>query len=95
MLYSLSLFNEWQEGFFVGLFATCEKARQTAEHFLSAARNFCSAKLGRYDQSVFLPFAEYPLSQGGLCRELSQEELEQLRYWNPQTVGEIIFNTWD
>lgn len=31
----------------------------------------------------------------GLCGELSPEELEQIRYWNPQTVGEIIFNTWD
>lgn len=31
----------------------------------------------------------------GLCGELSPEEQEQIRYWNPQTVGEIIFNTWD
>lgn len=31
----------------------------------------------------------------GLCQELGPEELEQIRYWNPQTVGEILFNTWD
>ena len=31
----------------------------------------------------------------GLCEGLSPEELEQIRYWNPQTVGEIIFNAWD
>lgn len=31
----------------------------------------------------------------GLCGELAPEELEQIRYWNPQTVGEIIFHTWD
>lgn len=31
----------------------------------------------------------------GLCRELSPEEQEQIRYWNPRTVGEIIFNAWD
>ena len=31
----------------------------------------------------------------GRCGELNPEELEQIRYWNPQTVGEIIFNTWD
>lgn len=31
----------------------------------------------------------------GLCGELGPEELEQIHYWNPQTVGEIIFNTWD
>ena len=97
-------------------------------------RNFYSAKLSRYDQSVFLlqnihyPYAAFAqrdasgrfvliqqpewlrlleipvrflnlaeLNQNwrGLCGELSPEELEQIRYWNPQTVGEIIFNTWD
>lgn len=100
----------------------------------TAARNFYSAKLGRYDQSVFiLQNIHYPyivfaqrdasgrfvliappewlrLPEGpmrflspselnrdwrGLCGELSPKELEQIRYWNPQTVGEIIFNTWD
>ena len=97
-------------------------------------RNFYSAKLSRYDQSVFIlqnihypyiAFAQRDASGGfvltsrpewfrfptgsvcflslaelnqdwsGLCGELSPEELEQIRYWNPQTVGEIIFNTWD
>ena len=100
----------------------------------TAARNFYSAKLSRYDQSVFLlqnihypyiAFAQRDASSRfvliappewlqlpdgpvrflslselnqdwrGLCGELSPEELEQIRYWNPQTVGEIIFNTWD
>lgn len=37
------------------------------------------------------------LNQGwrSLCGQLSSEELEQIHYWKPQTVGEIIFNTWD
>ena len=100
----------------------------------TAIRNFYSAKLSRYDQSVFLlqnihyPYAAFAqreasgrfvltqqpeclqLPEGSvrflspseltrdwhdLCGELSPEELEQIRYWNPQTVGEIIFNTWD
>ena len=100
----------------------------------TTARNFYSAKLSRYDQSVFiLQNIHYPyiafaqrdaasrfvlisppdwlqlsadpvrdlspneLNQDwhGLCGELNPEELEQIRYWNPQTVGEIIFNTWD
>lgn len=26
---------------------------------------------------------------------LAKAELEQLSYWNPKTVGEIIFNFWD
>ena len=100
----------------------------------TASRNFYSAKLSRYDQSVFLlqnihyPYMAYAqrdasggfiwtsppewlqlpedsvrflspaeLNQDwrGLCGELSSEELEQVNYWKPQTVGEIIFNTWD
>ena len=97
-------------------------------------RNFYSAKLSRYDQSVFLlqnihaPYAAFAqrdasgrfvltqqpewirllespvqflrfdeLNQDwrSLRGELSPEELDQIRYWTPQTVGEIIFNTWD
>ena len=100
----------------------------------TAARNFYSAKVSRYGQSVFLlqnihyPYAAFAqrdtsggfiwisqpewlqLPEGSvrflspseltrdwhdLCGELSSEELEQIRYWNPQTVGEIVFNTWD
>lgn len=100
----------------------------------TASRNFYSAKLSRYDQSVFLlqnihyPYAAFAqrdadgrfiftsppewlrLPEGtvrflslaelnqdwrNLCGELSPEELEQICYWNPKTVGEIIFNTWD
>lgn len=100
----------------------------------TAIRNFYSAKVSRYDQSVFLlqnihyPYAAFAqrdasgrfvltqqpewirlpespvqflrfdeLNQDwrSLRGELSPEELEQIRYWNPQTVGEIIFNTWD
>ena len=100
----------------------------------TAIRNFYSAKLSRYDQSVFLlqnihyPYAAFAqrdtsggfiwisqpewlqLPEGSvrflspseltrdwhdLCGELAPEELEQIHYWNPQTVGEIVFNTWD
>ena len=100
----------------------------------TAIRNFYSAKLSRYDQSVFLlqnihyPYAAFAQREASgrfvltqqpewlqlpespvqflsfdklnqdwrsLCGELGPEELEQIRYWDPQTVGEIIFNTWD
>ena len=100
----------------------------------TAIRNFYSAKVSRYGQSVFVlqnihyPYAAFAqrdtsggfiwisqpewlqLPEGSvrflspseltrdwhdLCGELSPEELEQIRYWDPQTVGEIIFNTWD
>ena len=43
----------------------------------------------------FLSLAELSQDWHGLCGELSPEELEQIHYWNPQTVGEIVFNTWD
>ena len=43
----------------------------------------------------FLSLAELNKDWHNLCGELSPEELEQIRYWKPQTVGEIIFNTWD
>ena len=43
----------------------------------------------------FLSLAELNQDWHNLCGELSSEELEQIRYCNPQTVGEIIFNTWD
>lgn len=40
LLYSLMLFNERQEGFFIGLFESTEKARKVAEHYLSALPGF-------------------------------------------------------
>lgn len=27
--------------------------------------------------------------------ELNSDELEQIAYWKPETIGEIIFNYWD
>ena len=46
-------------------------------------------------QVNFLSLAELNQDWHGLCQELGPEELEQIRYWKPKTVGEIIFNTWD
>lgn len=46
-------------------------------------------------QMRFLSLAEVNQDWRSLCGELGPEELEQIRHWNPQTVGEIIFNTWD
>ena len=43
----------------------------------------------------FLSFDKLNQDWHSLCGELSPEELEQIHYWNPQTVGEIVFNTWD
>ena len=43
----------------------------------------------------FLSLAELNQDWSGLCGELNPEELDQIRYWRAQTVGEIIFNTWD
>ena len=46
-------------------------------------------------QVHFLSLTQLNQDWRGLCQELGPEELEQIRYWNPHTVGEIIFNTWD
>lgn len=46
-------------------------------------------------QVYFLSPDELNQDWRGLCRDLSPEEQEQIRCWNPRTVGEIIFNTWD
>lgn len=43
----------------------------------------------------FLSLAELNQDWHNLFRELSLEELEQIRYWRAQTIGEIIFNSWD
>lgn len=31
----------------------------------------------------------------GAVGELGEAEMEQIRCWNPRTVGEILFNFWD
>lgn len=43
----------------------------------------------------FLSPAQLEQDYRGLCGALGPEEQAQLRYWKPQTVGEILFNTWD
>lgn len=43
----------------------------------------------------FLGLDELNQNWRGLCENLTSEELEQIRCWRPQTVGEIIFNHWD
>ena len=43
----------------------------------------------------FLRLAELNRDRRGLCGALGPEELEQIRYGKAQTVGEILFNTWD
>jgi hypothetical protein len=31
----------------------------------------------------------------GLLANLAEAELEQMKYWKPQRIGDIIFNYWD
>lgn len=46
-------------------------------------------------QVHFLGLDELSQDWRDLSGALSPEEREQIRYWNPQTVGEILFNGWD
>lgn len=49
--------------------------------------------IGKYQMvsriEFLLPLSEIDLSQ------LADAELEQMKYWRPQSAGEIIFNCWD
>ena len=40
MLYSLTIYNEMNEGFFIGLFKSYDKARQIAQNYLSTVSGF-------------------------------------------------------
>jgi hypothetical protein len=38
--------------------------------------------------------AQRPVAEE-FCRSLSRTELEPLRYWRPQLIGDVVFNYWD
>ena len=42
-----------------------------------------------------LTLPELEQSWHDIVGELSKAELEQIKYWKPNTVGDIIFNCWD
>ena len=42
-----------------------------------------------------LTLPELEQSWHDIVGELSKAELEQIKYWKPNTVGDIIFNFWD
>jgi hypothetical protein len=55
-----------------------------------------SGKLGAYEPyrvpctaELTLPVARADLS------ELGEVEMDQIHYWRPETVGELVFNFWD
>ena len=33
--------------------------------------------------------------EGSVLSQLDSAEMEQVRYWNPKRIGEVIFNFWD
>ncbi|WP_289136371.1 hypothetical protein [uncultured Brevibacillus sp.] len=36
-----------------------------------------------------------PLSMNSISNTLDKVEIEQIDYWRPKTIGEVIFNYWD
>lgn len=60
---------------------------------------FSSAMSGYAPGIQVLPAAELlrGLSEADIIwlRGLGDEMIYNLKYWRPQTVGEVIFNTWD
>ena len=68
-----------------------------------ASKNFYFAEIkteqGRFyltDPSVnVLTLAELEQNWHDIVGELSKAELEQIKYWKPNIMGDIIFNFWD
>jgi len=29
------------------------------------------------------------------CKQLAEAELNQIKYWRPRSIGEVVFNVWD
>jgi hypothetical protein len=53
-----------------------------------------SIKFMPYYTVLTKEYLNIPLTSNHLAA-LSKAELTQISYWNPKTVGEIIFNNWD
>jgi hypothetical protein len=53
-----------------------------------------TAKYQPYYTVLTKEYLDTPLSLEYLS-SLSKAELEQVSYWKPETVGEVIFNHWD
>ncbi|MEU7455404.1 hypothetical protein [Streptosporangium roseum] len=55
-----------------------------------------SGKLGAYEPYRVPGTAELalPVARADLS-ELGEAEMDQIRYWRPETVGELVFNFWD
>jgi hypothetical protein len=53
-----------------------------------------TAKYKPYYTVLTKEFLDTPISSKHLST-LSKAELEQVSYWKPKTVGEVIFNSWD
>jgi hypothetical protein len=49
--------------------------------------------LGVYTMPAAAELNERPTAEH--LRDLSSVELKQVKYWEPQRVGEILFNFWD
>jgi hypothetical protein len=67
---------------------------KASTHFLDApdlAKAFCDFGVDKVVCVAQLA-APLPLEQ---CERLASAEREQIEYWRPQCVGEVVFNFWD
>lgn len=69
-------------------------AEPSAGSFLDSPISPASPLLSRY---CLLGSGELSASctDPGVLDRLSPAELAQIRYWKPQTIGQILFNLWD
>ena len=57
---------------------------------------FVESPFNLTDPSVnVLTLAELEQNWHDIVGELSKAELEQIKYWKPNIMGDIIFNFWD
>lgn len=74
---------------FTGVFAYCTEIEGKKEF-----TDLLSEPLAGRGYNVALSAElNYPFDKAK--HELSKAELDQVKYWQPQTVGEVIFNEWD
>ena len=72
--------------------AFADQIKFSSIHFVEPPQNFRSPPCVE-------PFLLDPIllshSWQGCSEKLSAAELQQIRYWKPAAIGEIIFNFWD
>jgi len=58
-------------------------------------KHFSSRSVSNYYRVLNTDELNIPLSIESISNTLDKVEIEQIDYWRPKTIGEVIFNYWD